>query len=68
MASFSLHDGTSAATTRTLLVGKAVQSLCITVVSFLFNKVIKTTICLITRGWVWGFNSDQTLVRSFHFM
>lgn len=64
MASFSLHDGTSSATTRTLLVSKAVQSLCITVVSFLFKNVIKTIICLITRGWVWGFNSDQTLVRA----
>lgn len=41
MASFSLHDGTSSATTRTLLVSKAAQFLCITVASFLFNNVIR---------------------------
>lgn len=45
----SLHDGTSQSTGM-LLVSKARQSLCITVASFLFSKVIKTTPAWLTEG------------------
>lgn len=48
MASFSLHDGTSLST-KMLLVSKARQSLSITVASFLFSKVIKTTPAWLTE-------------------
>lgn len=49
MASFSLRDGTSQST-RTLLVSKARQPLCITVASFLFSKVIKTIPAWLTEA------------------